>query len=129
MDKLIAMISLKMYIKKIHKFKYIYIYIAKERKFVSKNVINLSNRNLSQSEISLLSKGLKFVPSANEIDRAKLKRELEEYGRKLRLIWHFRNDEQTFSTDKFRPKSFFNPRIKRRLCTNLYRFPVRRMSL
>ena len=40
----------------------------------------------SQSEISLLSKGLKFVPSANKIDQAKLKRELEEYGRKLRLI-------------------------------------------
>ena len=50
-----------------------------EGKFVSKNVINLSRRNLSASEISLLSKGLKFVPTANKIDRAKLKRELEEY--------------------------------------------------
>ena len=64
-----------------------------EGKFVSKNVINLSRRNLSASEISLLSKGLKFVPTANKIDRAKLKTELEEYGRKLRLMWHFRNDE------------------------------------
>ena len=36
-----------------------------EGKFVSKNVINLSRRNLSASEISLLSKGLKFVPTAN----------------------------------------------------------------
>ena len=80
-------------------------------KFVSKNVVNLSRRTLSRSEISLLSKGLKFVPSTNKIDGAKLKRELEEYGRKLRL-WHFRNDEQTFSTDKFRPKSSFNPRNK-----------------
>ena len=83
-----------------------------EGKFVSKNVINLSKRNLSRSEMSLLSKGLKFVPSANKIDRAKLKREVEEYGRKLRLIWHFRNDERTFSTDKFRPKSSVNPRNK-----------------
>ena len=83
-----------------------------EGKFVSKNVINLSKRNLSRSGISLLSKGLKFVPSANKIDRAKLKRELEEYGRKLPLIWHFRNDEPTFSTDKFRPKSSFNLRNK-----------------
>ena len=33
-----------------------------------KNVINLSRRNLSASEISLLSKGLKFVPTANKID-------------------------------------------------------------
>ena len=81
-------------------------------KFVSKNVVNLSRRNLSRSEISLLSKGLKFVPSANKIDGAKLKRELKEYGRKLRLMWHFRNDERTFLIDEFRPKSSFNPRNK-----------------
>ena len=42
-------------------------------------LINLSRRNLSPSEISLLSKGLKFVPAANKIDCAKLKTELEEY--------------------------------------------------
>ena len=81
-----------------------------EGKFVSKNVINLSRRNLFASEISLLSKGLKFVPTANKIDRAKLKAELEEYGRKLRLMWHFRNDERSFAAD--RPKSSFNPRNK-----------------
>ena len=50
-----------------------------EGKFVSKNVINLSRRNLSASEISLLSKGLKFIPTANKTDRAKLNTELEEY--------------------------------------------------
>ena len=32
--------------------------------------------------------------------------------RKLRLMWHFRNDEQAFSTDKFSPKTFSNPRNK-----------------
>ena len=51
---------------------------------------------MSSAEISLLSKGLKCVPTANKIDQAKLKRELEEFGQKLRLIWHFRNDETTF---------------------------------
>ena len=80
-----------------------------EGKFVSKNVINLSRRNLSASEISLLSKGLKFVPTANKIGRAKLKTEL---GRKLRLMWHFRNDGRSFAADRFRPKSSFNPRNK-----------------
>ena len=56
------------------------------------------------------------MPSANKIDRAKLKRErerereFEEYGRKLHLMWHFRNYEGTFRADKFRPKSSFNPR-------------------
>ena len=76
-----------------------------ESKFVSSNVINLSRRNLSEAEISLLSKGLKFVPTANKIDRAKLKTELKEYGRKRRLMWHFRNNDKSFSYEKFRPKS------------------------
>ena len=57
-----------------------------EGKFVSSNVSNLSRRNLSQAEISLLPKGLKYVPTANKIKRARLKMELEEYGRKLRLM-------------------------------------------
>ena len=52
------------------------------------------------------------MPTANKIDRAKLKAELEEYGRKLQVIWHFRNDEQSFAADRFRPKSSFNPRNK-----------------
>ena len=83
-----------------------------EGKFVSKNVINLSRRNLSASEILFLSKGLKFVPTANKIERVKLKTELEEYERKIRLVWHFRNDERSFAADNFRWKSSFNPRNK-----------------
>ena len=46
-----------------------------EGTFVSKTFINLSRRNISPTEISLSPNGLKFVPSANTIDRAKLKRE------------------------------------------------------
>ena len=84
-----------------------------EEKFVSKDVINLSQRQLTKSEISLLSKGLKFLPTPNRIDKAKLKQELEVFGRKLRLMWHFRNDERIFDCDtKFRPKSTFNPKNK-----------------
>ena len=60
-----------------------------EGEFVSKNVINLSRRNLSPLEVSLLSKSLKFVHLANKIDRAKLKRELEKHARRLCLLWHF----------------------------------------
>ena len=62
--------------------------------------------------VELLSKGLKFSPTANKSDQAKLKRELEEYGRKLRLIWHFRYDEKTLSQEKLKPKSTFNARNK-----------------
>ena len=64
--------------------------------------------------VSMLSKGkgLKFAPTVNKIDQAKLKTELEEYGRKLRLMWHFRNDERSFVADRFRPKSSFNSKNK-----------------
>ena len=45
-------------------------------KFDSKNFINLSRRNISSAEISLLSEGLKFVLTANKIDQAKVKENL-----------------------------------------------------
>ena len=45
--------------------------------FFSRNVVNLSKRNLTDAEISLLSKVLNFVPTCNNIDKAKLKMELE----------------------------------------------------
>jgi len=79
-------------------------------KFVSSNVVNISNRNLSKAEISLLSKGLKFVPTPLYVDRAKLKEELEKFGRKLRLLWHFRDDDNNSVINPFRPKSKFNPK-------------------
>ena len=62
-----------------------------EEKFIT-NVINLSSHHLSNDEISLLSKGLKFVPTPKHINKAKKKKEIEVYGRKLRLMWYFRNN-------------------------------------
>ena len=43
----------------------------------SKNVVNLSKWNLTDADISVLSKRLNFVPTCNNIDKAKLKMELE----------------------------------------------------
>ena len=83
-----------------------------ECKFESKNVINLSRRNLSSSEISLLSKFLKIVPTANKKTHANLKTELEVYWRKLRVTWQFRNDKWSFAGDRFRQNSSCNPRNK-----------------
>ena len=48
--------------------------------FVSENVVNLSNRKLSKAEVSLLSKGLKFCPTPNSVDKLVLK-DLEKFGR------------------------------------------------
>ena len=65
-----------------------------ERYFVSNNVFNLSCCKLSKAEVSLLSKGLKFCPTPNTIDKSILKEDLEKFGRKLRLKWHYRNDNR-----------------------------------
>ena len=80
--------------------------------FVSKNVVNLSRRNLTGSEISLLPKALNFVLTFNTIDKAKLKMKLEALVRILRLKWHFRNEENEFDLDQFKPKSTLKPRNK-----------------
>ena len=80
-----------------------------EGTFVTNNILNLSKRVLNPAEISLLSKGLKFVPTPNVVDRAALKQDLENFGRKLRLAWHFRKDGNTFTPDPFRRKKNYNP--------------------
>ena len=49
-------------------------------KFVSKNVVNMSKRNVIHAEISLLSKGPNFVKT-----KIKIKEKLEAFGRMLRL--------------------------------------------
>ena len=54
--------------------------------FVGKNVANFSRRNLTSSEMSLLSKALNFVPTSNTIDNAKLKTELEALGKILTIL-------------------------------------------
>ena len=83
-----------------------------EGKFVSPNVINLSKRHLSKEEISLLSKGLKFIPTPKHINKARIKEKLETYGRKLRLMWHYRNQEREIIINPFKKKSKFNPKRK-----------------
>ena len=75
----------------------------------SKNVVNLYNGKLSRAEISLLSKGLKFCPTPNSVDKWDIKEDLEKFGRILRLKWYYRNDKQTFDPNPLWPRSKFNP--------------------
>ena len=63
--------------------------------FVSDNISNLSHRKLSKAEVSLLSKGLKFCPTPNTIDKSILK--------------EIRNDNRIFDPNPFKSKSKFNP--------------------
>ena len=76
-----------------------------EGKFVSPNVINLSKRHLSKGEISFVSKGLKFTPTPKHINKALIKEELETCGRKLRLMWYYRNEEREITINPFKKKS------------------------
>ena len=55
-------------------------------KFISPNVVNLSRRNLTSNKISLLSNGLKFVPTPRGTNKALIKEDLEAYSRKLRVM-------------------------------------------
>ena len=84
-------------------------------KFVGENVINLSKRDLSENEISLLSKGLNFIPTCNKVDVARLKMELEQFGRMLRLKWHFRDDKRDIPINPFKTKSTLTLGIRTRL--------------
>ena len=81
-------------------------------RFVSKNVINWSKRNLTENEISLLSKGLNFIPTCNKVDIAKLKLELEQFGATLRLKWHFRYDKRNLPINPFETNQLLNLGIR-----------------
>ena len=54
-------------------------------RFVIKNVVNLSKRNVNDAEISLVSKRPNFISACNNIYEAKVKMELEAFGRMLCL--------------------------------------------
>ena len=80
-------------------------------KFVS-HVVNFSRRNLTSNAISLLSKGLKLVPTTRGVNKALINEELEAFGRRLKLMWHFRNDDREFSYDLCTKQSYFDSKRK-----------------
>ena len=60
--------------------------------FCSNTVFNLSKKVLSKPEIKVLEKGLDFVPIQNKINEPELRKDFEEFCRRMRIKWHFRND-------------------------------------
>ena len=80
---------------------------------MSDNVVNISDRVLTQAEVSLLSRGLKFYPTPVEVDISAVKRDIKEFGRKVKCkaYFHFNNvveqDGQKFR--QFREKSSWYP--------------------
>ena len=92
------------------------------------SVTNLSKHELSAPHLSLLEKGLKFIPSRHEVDKVKLLADLSEWERRMRLAEYFNNrdddtKEQTKdAADKFmvKKKSTFTLNAGRDKCLDLY---------
>ena len=55
-------------------------------------ITNLSNHQLSRDEISLLSKGLNFIPTPRRDHPAKMLQDTLLFDRKIRLKYHFTNE-------------------------------------
>ena len=78
--------------------------------FVSYHVFNLSKKVLSQTEINMLEKGLGFSPTPSFINEADLRRDFNEFSRKTKCKWYFRNEAQVGKEiPTFQSKSTWNP--------------------
>jgi hypothetical protein len=72
---------------------------------------------LSSSEHTVLSRGLKFIPSRSQVDKFTLNNDLERFYRRVKLHNHFNNPNKTISTldeadttfKKFQPPSTWCP--------------------
>ena len=71
-------------------------------------MINISNRELTPDEITLLKRGLKFTPTPKH-NKRELEVDLQEFQRKLRLLEHFNKSEPSQDISIVRNKSNFVP--------------------
>ena len=78
--------------------------------FCSETIFNLSHRVLTDAEIKVLGKGLDFAPIQRKINEPELRRDFNEFCRRMRLKWHFRDEPQGFNEiPAFTPKSTWHP--------------------
>ena len=73
-------------------------------------IINLSNKKLTDAEISLLNKGLKFTPTPKLGNTQELHEDSNEFNRKLRLAEFFDGTEDQ-DISLVRNKSYFIPLV------------------
>ena len=57
-------------------------------------VVNLSNKTLSQSEMSILEKGLKFCPMTKRVNDGEDRRDLDTFHNKVRTIHSFQKEQK-----------------------------------
>ena len=74
--------------------------------FCSDTVFNLSKKVLTETEIGVLERGLGFVPTPNLINEENLRRDFDDFSRRMRCKWYFRNEiSANFSeVPAFKPK-------------------------
>ena len=74
-------------------------------------LFNLSYKILTETEIKVLEKGLDFAPVQRTLNEPERRKEFEEFCRRIRCKWHFRNEvSETFSEiPAFRSKSSWFP--------------------
>ena len=73
--------------------------------FCSDTIFNLSDRVLSDAEIKILEKGLDFALIQRKINEPELRKDFEEFCRRIRIKWYFRNEP----TSDFAAKSAWKP--------------------
>ena len=87
-------------------------------------VVNLSKRHLTEAEVSLLSKGLKFCPTPERIDVYNVRKVIRDYIRRIRLREYFYCEEEVdgdFSEmPAFRKKSIWCPERNREMAIEAY---------
>ena len=79
--------------------------------FCSDVVFNLSHKVLTELEISVLGKGLGFLPTPTFINEADLRKNFADFARKMRCKWFFRNEpmEEFSEIPAFKIKSNWSP--------------------
>ena len=71
-------------------------------------IINFSSRDLTTNKIKFLKKGLKFTPTP-ETNKNKLRNDIQEFGRKLRLIEYYDSHQNETDQSIVKNKSNFVP--------------------
>ena len=79
--------------------------------FSSETVFNLSRKKLSKNEIEVLETSLDYAPIQRRINEPELKTDFEDFVRRIRVKWHFRNHSSVPNgqISSFKVKSNWKP--------------------
>ena len=79
--------------------------------FCADTIFTLNQKVLIATEIKDLDRSLGFAPTPNLINEADLRRDFEDFSRKMRYRWYFRNEpsDDFSNVPAFRPKSQWKP--------------------